>query len=647
MDKILGFFEEHIEKVVLGIVGLVCLWLFVTRVVISPNKVSWGRESYTPAEIDRQILREATRVQAMLERPVERLGAPESRLQEYERLLACSVRGVDFNAQVPVPESNPLASGSVRRYDLPEIGEVVDVVAGHIRAVAYTPSEEVTPENTYESVACEPNDLDLVTVQGVFDTAGLYERFEECFAGPGVKPEWRDPCYAKPVFAAVHLQRQERADGGWSEWQDVPRTRIDHRRELFQVVEDVRDLPTGGLMVRMLAYSNRMVQIDLLQPRPYEIASVNEEWWPPRLHDEYVAVVKAEMLAERRRLREEEQKKKEEEQRDSTRRRGLGGLGGPGYGGTGRADRRAVRSLGGGVLGGYGADRPYGRTRPRRRGTVPGEEERLDEYGDSEREQGPKLADIVAKYNQIVLGPRTDFRTLRQMVFWAHDDSVEPGRRYRYRIRLGVFNPVAGKNELNKQYEARNNELILWSEFSEPTPEIEIPPRIYFFAESGQEASKTVSVQVAKFKLGRWHSENFKVRCGQVIGDVVELELDSSDPPLAAEVGSRPGAPVVPAPQGPTVIDFTTGAVMVDVVAVNDWAGVSNMRPRRYLDMLYSFDGTAIEHMPIGDRYWPVELREARSVVNESQRQRQEAWRQFGAGPRSTGGEMGYYRYGG
>ncbi len=40
MIKIGSFFEEHIEKIVLGIVGLVCVWLLITRVIFSPNEVA-------------------------------------------------------------------------------------------------------------------------------------------------------------------------------------------------------------------------------------------------------------------------------------------------------------------------------------------------------------------------------------------------------------------------------------------------------------------------------------------------------------------------------------------------------------------------------------------------------------------------------
>ena len=58
--KIGSFFEEHIEKVILAVVGLVCIWLVVTRVLISPNVVTYNNKKYSPRAIDQQI-REASK----------------------------------------------------------------------------------------------------------------------------------------------------------------------------------------------------------------------------------------------------------------------------------------------------------------------------------------------------------------------------------------------------------------------------------------------------------------------------------------------------------------------------------------------------------------------------------------------------------
>ncbi|MHC4559698.1 MAG: hypothetical protein ACYS80_20595, partial [Planctomycetota bacterium] len=59
MIKIGSFFEEHIEKIILVIIGLVCVWLLITRVIFSPNEVSYGKDKLSPGAIDDHIYKEA------------------------------------------------------------------------------------------------------------------------------------------------------------------------------------------------------------------------------------------------------------------------------------------------------------------------------------------------------------------------------------------------------------------------------------------------------------------------------------------------------------------------------------------------------------------------------------------------------------
>ena len=80
-------------------------------------------------------------------------------------------------------------------------------------------------------------------------------------------------------------------------------------------------------------------------------------------------------------------------------------------------------------------------------------------------------------------------------------------------------------------------------------------------------------------------------------------------------------------PAEPEVIDYGTGAVLVDSALVNDWTGGRNLRPRNYHEMLYSFDGAYIERMPIKPMYWPTELLAASQDIKRLQREPKEALR--------------------
>jgi hypothetical protein len=249
------------------------------------------------------------------------------------------------------------------------------------------------------------------------------------------------------------------------------------------------------------------------------------------------------------------------------------------------------------------------------------------------------MDEVYAQLDEISVTPMTDLRRLGTLAFWAHDDTVEAGKIYRYRLRLGVFNPVAGKSQVGKLDEARKDAVILWSDFSGATDVVDVPRRLYFFAKGmAKEETKEVTVQVSKFVLGYWYSEDFNVKSGEAIGDLVQREVENKRPltagtgsrPLSGVTGNRPspydslymptGYATEQAPE-PDSVDYDTGAVVVDVVVVDDWSGDKTMRERRYYDMLYSYDGANIEHMPVGEKYWPGELQAVRSDISAAQKE--------------------------
>ena len=81
---------------------------------------------------------------------------------------------------------------------------------------------------------------------------------------------------------------------------------------------------------------------------------------------------------------------------------------------------------------------------------------------------------------------------------------------------------------------------------------------------------------------------------------------------------------------------------MVDAVAVTDWSPKAPLRTRRYYDMLYSYDGINIEHMPVGVTYRPLELAAVHSHIARLQREPQEPFQAFGTtGRRQRRGEYG------
>ncbi len=650
MSKIGDILEQHIEKIVLGLVGLVCLFLLFFWFFMSPNYVEYDGKKFGAGDIDAYISEQAEVLKDKLNRPPVQPESNLSRAREFSALVQSSIGDIDVSVSPPVP---PFILRDVRldnrAYRIPYVGEVNDIKIQHIGAVAYVPVGEINEQVSYENVEKEPNDLDLVTVEAKIDAAELYRKFYESFAGPSIREEWRDPCLAQPVFASVQLQRQELLkDGSWSDWQVVPRTKIDANRRLFEVIENIEELPPGGIKVRMLQFNRPQLKIDLLQPEAYRFASANEQWFPPSVHDKFLEQRRTEELQAKREAMEQAKEERERELEEKQQE---------------RRSRRTDTGRTGDTIGGYGnygdSEGLYGRSRSARdtrstRGISSRSDRRTDtgrladrrtrtrDDRDSDRlrdgtvretSNKSSMNDVYQEFVNIQITPATDLSKMdKPLVFWAHDDTVEPKKNYRYKIRIGVFNPVAGTNQFVEQDKILKNNVILWSNFSMVTEPVDIPARQYFFASDIQEAAKTVTVDVCKYVLGYWYSERFAVKQGEVIGKVKEVKLKPEEEEKQ-----------VTAPQS---IDYNIGAVLVDIMPVSDWAGSGKLAPRNYYDMLYSFDGLNIERMPVKARYWVRELQDAFGQIQRLQRQTKEplrAWESSVGGRIQRGRERDYY----
>ena len=686
ISSIGSFFEEHVEKIILVIVGLVCAFLLITRVILSPNMVSWDDRNFSPSSIDNYVYEQAQLLRQRLNDPPEQMEPYKPKAGEFLAMLDSTINNVDTTLWPVVPFEPGADTGVAGIYTLPRIGEVNDVAVEHIRAVAYVPIEPVTEQNPYDKAGNEPNDIDLVTVEAKFDIQQLYAKFKESLF-EDVEEEFADPCLARPIFASVQLQRQElNNDGTWSDWQVVPRQKIDQYGKLFSITENIDELPIGGLKVQMAQFDIKQRQIDLLQPQAYQMASAREEWFPPVLHRKYTDLQRKETQEEKRQAKDTERGEREKELEDKRGRRtdsrtgttgrtsrtgsGLtssGGMGGDMYGGGGTNTRRRDPSRSSQTTT-PGRSTETGRTADRRRSsrgrtataTTDPMMDSLGLYG-TERigdgrggniKRAPTTNDVYYDFDEVVLTRLTDFSKIREpILFWAHDDTTELSKTYRYRIRLGVFNPVAGTNQLSEQSISQKNKVILWSEFSDVTEPVEIPGRSYFFARDIQEAARTITVTVCQYVLGHWYSEDFKVREGEVIGDVVEIEpeKEKTQRGRTSDVLGGRLATTLARPEEktnvPEKIDYGTGAVMVDATPMNDWWGDKALRARHYYDMLYSFDGINIEHMPVGTTYWSKDMQGTFSNIARLSRETPEPFKDFGSGRRRGGipGQGGEY----
>lgn len=623
-----NFFEEHIEKIVLAVIGLVCLYLLIFRVLISPNYVEYEGKKFGPSDIDTYISEQAKLLKDAMNSKPQPKQPYEPNSGRFAAVINSPLSNIDARLNMPLPPNLKQVSDG-RKYSVPEIGAIDEVLVEHIRSVAYVPVVEIDDQHAYDQANSEPNDIDFVTVEAKYDVARLAKNFYEHFAGEAIKEQWRDPSLAKPVFAAVQLQRQELLDEAehekignsnqdtWSDWQTVPRTKIDPLREMFEIVENVDELPPGGMEIRLFQFDNPEVKIDLLQPEAYRIASADEEWFPPSIYKEYAKYQEQLELERKRQAREAEKLERQrqlEEAREARerlleeRQRKLSESGVKPYEFRTRArgdaddEYEVIESL-------------VGRRRPPRRDSATGRiSARRDirrpaggtEPPETDRDKGTQkkksMQDFYDKLDNILITKDADITKMTEpFVLWAHDDTVEPGKSYRYRIRIGVFNPTAGTDKLVEQDKWLSDKVILWSDFSQPTEAVEIPKKLYFFPLDIREVAKSVTVRIYKYVLGHWYGQKFNVNPGEIIGRVVEIKAEKEQ----SETVEGLDTITVPVPK---TIDYSIGAVYVDCARVRDWSGGKNLHERAYFDMLYSFDGTNIERRAIKRSCWPQEL---------------------------------------
>ncbi len=580
-----NFFERHVEKIVLGVSGVLSVWFLWVFVLGSPYAEEISGQKLGPGEIDRHVGRQAVDLEEMLNAKSKAVPYTQQREKEFAAKLDCSITGVpDFT--VPMPGVSDVQLDSQRIYRMPEIGSAVKVAAVVVRGVAHIPLEDVGPDELYESVSTKLGDMDLVTVEAEFDIEALYRDFRQSFAGTKVtKAEWREEEYARAVFASVELQRRHLSDdGNWSGWQVVPQTRINHLAQKLHVEQELDQLKYGIEYARTTFSSSEMWRM-ILQPEPYGFVSLESGWLSPALYLEYVRLrgeevkkVERERMLEAREAREQELQERRNRTESTARRSPMGG-----YGAARTPTRPAPRTT-----------RPV--VQPRR----PSPADRFSSRPDTAIQVERTMAGVIQDFQTLKISDTTGLGGLRSpLTFWAHDDTVVPGESYQYRIRIGVFNPIVGRDWFRQDEEHFKNDVILWSSYSEVTETVAVDPMIYIFPVDTARDSGGVKVEVAKYYFGRWRSEQFEVWPGESIGMAIEVEK------RGAMV--MPGTSVVRTAEYEE-IDFTTGRLLVDVIERAQWQGTHSLQFRKFFEMLYTMDGINIEHLAVTSRFWPGDL---------------------------------------
>jgi hypothetical protein len=590
--NILLILENHIDKIVLGVIALISISLLWVYIVGNPYGAEVKGRKRSPAQIDSYIKKEADRLYAQLEKTADPIPPIPPILSEYEKLLQCPLSDVSATATLmPNPGAGDLQGQEDRTYALPLIPPLQDVQVASLRGAAQVPTEQVGPDQSYDMVPKEVEDVDLVTISSRFDVQALFNEFQQKFAGPRLKTAWKDQRLAKPVFARLELQRRaKQEDESWGQWERVSRTQIDSYRELLQDLPMTMDESQFGIDAWLSQYDRQDVQFDILQPEAYLFTISRTEWMSPEFLDETLEIMKKQ--------EQQDMREKQEERRNRSTRPG---------------DRRRTptrqpsrRDRGAGDLG-----MPGGRENTRTTRTVAPKERTTD--------------DVLTDFEKELLDEKSDIGSMRDsLLIWAHDDSAQPGKTYQYRIRMGVFNPIAGKDWFQDNQADFKNQLVLWSDYSEPTDAVSILKQVYVFPmgvvadKDSPEDIEGVQVEVAKYYLGRWRDFDFDVVPGQVIGYEVE-DVQEEDETQNVIDDFQPTAGGMGTGQEPEKIDFTSDITFVDVTREVAWG--SRLRASSLYKMLYYDSDKKIQQAAIGKSNWGSDARRIYAEIQESMKQ--------------------------
>ena len=138
-----NFFEEHIEKIILAVVGLGCLWLFITRVLFSPNYIEYDNDKFDSGAIDNYISKQAAVLENKLNRKPEPKQPYQPRVDDFIARFDSAISDINIGFGLPQPIISSKGISDNRVYRIPLIGEVNEVLVEHIRTVAYVPKERL------------------------------------------------------------------------------------------------------------------------------------------------------------------------------------------------------------------------------------------------------------------------------------------------------------------------------------------------------------------------------------------------------------------------------------------------------------------------------------------------------------------------
>ncbi|MBX3322290.1 MAG: hypothetical protein KF757_04795 [Phycisphaeraceae bacterium] len=496
--------EQHVEKIVLGVMVAVLLGVVSAQFVLEPNHVDiGGGRKVSPDKVFAELDREVNTLRAAVrnENPaLPDLNTPDL-VREYQQALA---NGSTLPRSLPIPlgvgvtiggetETAQLISGPI----MPMPAPVPQQLLGYSTWVTADPYIiDEAPEYAAYLPALQPYDIVGVTVEASLEGAKLADllRTGDGTHRPIPATWWRS---GVAVLDIVAERQQQLPDGAWSPAKIVDRFpgSIDLLQRMNLTAE-----PSPIQLREMVSQATSLVR-EIVQP-PFVPQIAGPEWAEPsraiprdsQLMNmtgvDRLRFKRRQLLADIRRLEGELDPNRQQQPRSTTPDRSTAPFVSPG----GRSPSTGRE--------------PSQRTSPER--DQQAEQRRVanltrrienaqSQLNDVESELAKMGFPVTTADNQPTqpdptqdFASRLDLLNAESFKVWIHDLNVEPGGVYRYRLRVKLNNPIYGK-ETSLDAAAGDNmnlarqpyALGSWSNWSEP---ILVGEQTYVFMAAADEA---------------------------------------------------------------------------------------------------------------------------------------------------------------
>lgn len=575
--KGISVFEQHADKAVLGLMGVVFLGVVAQQMLTQPNTVKVGTAALPPAQAFDPVEAAAKTIEGQLNSAAgdmpqvkgfslaDKVSIGAQAAHELVRPLALG-ESVSLGA---ISAARQVASGT---YDLPTVPVATNVVA---RASVGTinPLEVVRNAELAKLVpAQQPFDKASVSIEGSFSGATLRATLEADPDGSGPKEPlplawWRDlGGRGEGVqIVAVEVERQtiRLADGSTPKSPIVTTVQSMPGRPNFRTewdkVKNLGDVPQYLDVIRSNA--------EQIQRPAFYTTIAGPEWTPPA---EAPAVLDADGASQKQRLQsqleqldqqiqdleqklnaaggprlkeppppnetaaqrkerlEREKKDREREEEEKRRQAQIGG-GGGGGGRRGAAPRTDVPPSGEGAR----PDKPT-LSPALLEGQIRSKRAQREKVAKKLEAMGEKVAPIAGTPGAATIAAAPGFFDDPDIRVWAHDLTAEPGAAYRYRLRVIINNPLFGRNLQDSQKPLSQNSTIAgpWSDW---TGDVPVDQFDYFFVTSADSQSAVTgrpraSIELYQFYYGYYRVARVSAEPGDwLAGDASLPELKLAD----------------------------------------------------------------------------------------------------------------------